>query len=78
MAVVTGGDWPGALGVEGDPGVLKGQLKVYFFDIPDTDDDGSWAPFYHNELGSLATTLGQWRQEERRRDHCWAMLGIAK
>ena len=78
MAVVTGGDWPGALGVEGEPDVLKGQIKLYFFDIPDTADDGSWEPFYPNQLGSLATLLGQWKQEERRRDHCWAVLGIVK
>ena len=77
-AIVTGGSWPGVLGAEGDPECKQGERKLYFFDIPGSDADGTWTEFQRDQLKTLAETLGQWHGIDRRLDHCWAVLGIDK
>ena len=79
-AIVTAGDWPwpGVLGEEGDPECKKGERKLYFFDIPGSDVDGTWTEFKRQQLRPLAETLGQWQGIDRRLDHCWAVLGVDK
>ena len=77
--LLSGGLWPGVTGDgEEDGDCKKGQLKLYFFDNPHKKDDGTWEVFERNDLQTLAEMFAQWNCNERRADHCWAVLGIVK
>lgn len=77
--MLSGGLWPGVTGDgEEDGDCMKGQVKLYFFDDPHKNDDGTWGVFERNDLQTLAEMFAQWNCIERRVDHCWAVLGIVK
>ena len=80
MTIVSGRGWPGVMGPEGeaDSDCEEDQVKIHFFDVPGTHDDGSWEVCKPNELETLAAMLQKWKRETIRDDQCWALLGILK